>query len=61
MYLVGSRVKVVAAIDYGAGTQHWDGRTGTVRVARRRSCDVQLDGEQDLLWFFHRELVILTD
>ncbi len=63
MYPVGARVRVAEPVDYGAGTQHWVGRIGTVKTARRRSCDVLLDDdpEKDLLWFFHRELALLED
>lgn len=59
MFHVGASVRVAKAINYGAGTSHWDGRIGTVKTARKRSCDVLLEGETEPLWFFHRELVIM--
>lgn len=54
MFHVGQAVRVSNAIDYGAGTSHWDGVIGVVKSARERSCDVLVDG--DLIWFFNREL-----
>lgn len=54
MFRVGQAVRVSNAIDYGAGTSHWDGVIGVVKSARERSCDVLIDG--DLIWFFNREL-----
>lgn len=59
MFCVGQAVRVTAAIDYGAGTSHWDGVIGVVKTARERSCDVLVNG--DLVWFFNRELTAVDD
>jgi ribosomal protein L21E len=59
MFRVGQAVRVTAAIDYGAGTSHWDGVVGVVKTARERSCDVQVG--DDLIWFFNRELTEVSE
>ncbi len=55
----GSRVVVSNPRDFGAGVEHWLGKTGRVRAVSGGLCEVVLDGEREALGFFAHELEVV--